>query len=165
MNTFSANILLCTYSCLLYPGYPSLTKCEVWEAGQLTVWFIHISSAKHRTWNIAAVVAVQSLKVSDSLQLHELQHTRLPSPSPTPGACSNSCPLSQWCQPTISSSVTSFSCPQSFSVSRSFPVSQLFASGGQSIGVSALASVLPMNIHDWFPLRFQRPPYTPWGQN
>ena len=80
MNTFSAIVPLCTYSCLLYPGFPSPTKCEVWEEGQLTVWFIHISSAKHRTWNIAAIVAVQSLEVSDSLQPQGLQHTRLPNP-------------------------------------------------------------------------------------
>ena len=91
--------------------------------------------------------------VSDSLRSHGLQHARLPCPSPTPGVYSNSCPLSQWCHPTISSSVTPFSsCPQFFPASGSFPVSQLFASGGQSIGVSALASVLPMNIQDWFPL-------------
>ena len=73
--------------------------------------------------------------------------------SPTPRACSNSSPLSQWCHPTISSSVVPFSsCPQSFPASGSFPISQFFTSGGQSIGVSASASVLPMNIQDWFPL-------------
>ena len=78
---------------------------------------------------------------------------RLPCPSPTPRACSNSCPSSQWCHPTISSSVIPFSsCLQSFPASGSFPMSRLFASGGQSIGVSASASVLPMNIQDWFPL-------------
>ena len=91
--------------------------------------------------------------VSDSLPPHELQHARLPCPSPTPGASLNSCPLSQWCQPTISSSVVPFSYSlQSFPASGSFQMSQLFASGGQSIGVSAAASVLPMNIQDWFPL-------------
>ena len=78
---------------------------------------------------------------------------RLPSPSPTPGAGSNSCPWSQWCHPTISSSVIPcFSCLQSFPASGSFPTSQLFKSGDQSIGVSASASVLPMNIQDWFSL-------------
>ena len=88
--------------------------------------------------------------VSNSLQPHGLQHTRTPCPSPTPGVYSNSCPWSQWCHPTISSSVIPFSsCLQSFPSSRSFPMSQLFASGGQSIGVSASASVLPMNIQDW----------------
>ena len=76
-----------------------------------------------------------------------------PCPSPIPGACSNSCPLSRWCHPTISSSVISFSsCLQSFPASGSFQMSHFFASGGQSIGVSASASVLPMNIQDWFPL-------------
>ena len=91
--------------------------------------------------------------VSDSLQPHGLQHTRLPCPSPTPGAYSNSHPLSPWCHPTISSSVIPFSsCLQSFPASGSFQTSQFFASGGQSIGASASASVLPMNIQDWFPL-------------
>ena len=87
------------------------------------------------------------------LQPHGLQHARPPCPSPTPGACSNSCPLSRWCHPTISSSVSPFSsCLQSFPASGSFPVSQLFAWGGQSIGLSASASVSPMNTQDWFPL-------------
>ena len=91
--------------------------------------------------------------VSDPLQPHGLQHARPPCPSPTPGAYSNSCPLSQWCHPTISSSVVHFSsCLQSFPASGSFPVSQFFAWGGQSIGVSASASVLPINIQGWFPL-------------
>ena len=84
---------------------------------------------------------------------HGLQHTRLTCPSQSPGVCSNSCLLSQWCHPTISSSVAPFSSyPQSFPAPGSFQMSQLFTSGGQSIGVSASASVLPMNIKDWFPL-------------
>ena len=88
----------------------------------------------------------------DSLWPHWLQHARPPCPSPTPRAYSNSCPSSQWRHPTISSSVIPFSsCFQSFPTSGSFPVSQFFISGGQSIGVSASASVLPMNIQDWFP--------------
>ena len=88
--------------------------------------------------------------MSDSLWSHGLQHTRLPCPSPSPGACSNSCPLSQWYQPTISFSVVPFSsCLQSFPAPGSFPMSWLFESGGQSIRVSALASVLPMNIQGW----------------
>ena len=91
--------------------------------------------------------------MSDSLWPHGPQHARLPCPSPTPRACSNSCPSSRWCHPTISSSAVPFSsCPQSFPASKSFPVSQFFTSGGQSFGVSALVSVLPMNIQDWFPL-------------
>ena len=89
--------------------------------------------------------------VSDSLQPHGLQHTRPPCPSPTPGVYSNSCPSSQWCHPAISSSVVPFSsCLQSFPASVSFQMSQFFTSGGQSIRVSASASVLPMNIQDWF---------------
>ena len=88
--------------------------------------------------------------MSDSLQPHGLQHARLPCPSPTPGAYSNSCPSSQWCHPTISCSVIPFSsCPQSLPASGSFPMNQFFTS---AIGVSASASVLPMNIQDWLPL-------------
>ena len=87
-----------------------------------------------------------------SLWPHGFKHTRLPCPSPSPGVCSNSRPLSQWCSPTISSSATPFSCPQSFPASGSFPVSQFFASGRHSIGTSASASVLLMNIQGWFPL-------------
>ena len=91
--------------------------------------------------------------VSDSLWPHESQHAMLPCPSPTPRIYPNSCPLSWWCHLTISSSVVPFSsCPQSFPASGSFQMSQLFASGGPSIGVSASASVLPMNTQDWFPL-------------
>ena len=90
--------------------------------------------------------------ISDSLQPHGLHYARCLCPSPTPGACSNSCSSSQWCHPTISSSVIPFSHLQSFSASGSFPVSQFFISGGQSIGVSASTSVLPMNIQDGFSL-------------
>ena len=91
--------------------------------------------------------------MSNSSQPHGPQHARPPCPSPTLRVYSNSSPLSQWCHPTISSSVIPFSsCPQSFPVSGSFPMSQLFTSGGQSIAVSASASVLPMNIQEWFPL-------------
>ena len=105
-----------------------------------------------------SVVAFNSVQfscsvVSDSFRPHGLQHVRLPCPSPTPGACSNSCPSSWWCHPTISSSVIPFSsCLQSFPASGSFPRSQFFTSGGQGIAASASASVLPMNIQDWFPL-------------
>ena len=91
--------------------------------------------------------------LSSSLQLHGLQHTKLPCPSPDPIAYSNSCPLSQWCHPTISPSVHPFSsCLQSFPASGSFPMDQFFTSGGQSIRVSASASVLPVNIQDWLHL-------------
>ena len=86
-----------------------------------------------------------------SSQPHGLQHARLPSPSPSPGVCSYSCPLSWWCHPTISISITTFSsCSQSCPASESFPMSQLFTSSGQSIGASASGSVLAMNIQDWF---------------
>ena len=91
--------------------------------------------------------------MSDSLRPHESQHARPPCPSPTPRVYSNSCPSSWWCHPTISSSVVPFSSLlHSFPASRSFPMSQFFPTGGQSIGVSASASVLPMNIQCWFPL-------------
>ena len=99
--------------------------------------------------NKFALVLFSHSVMADSLQPHGLQHARTPCPSPTPRACSNSCLLSQRCQQTISSSVIPFSsCLQSFPASGSFPLSQFFASGGQSIGVSASASVLPMNIQD-----------------
>ena len=91
--------------------------------------------------------------VSDSLWPHGLKHARPPCPSQTPAGYSNSCPLSQWYHPTISSSVVPFSHLQSFPASGSFQMSQ-FSSGGQSIGVSSSASILPMNIQDWFPLGF-----------
>ena len=91
--------------------------------------------------------------MSDSWWPHGLQHDRLSCDPLSPGVCTNSCPLSRWCYPTISSSAAPFSsCLQSFPESESLPVSQFFASGGQSIGVSAQASILPMNIQDWFPL-------------
>ena len=100
-----------------------------------------------------ALVQFSHSVVSDSLRPHGQKHARLPCPSPTIGTCSNSCPLSRWCHPAISSFAISFSfCLQSFPASGSFPMNQFFTSGGQSIGVSASASVLPMNIHDWFPL-------------
>ena len=91
--------------------------------------------------------------VSNCLRPYEPQHTRPPCPSPTPGVYSNSCPLSWWCHPTILSSVVPFSSHlQSFPAWGSFPMSQLFTSGGQSIGISASTSVLPMNTQDWSPL-------------
>ena len=112
------------------------------------------SLGKTSVWRVPANLELFCCSVvSDSLRPHELQHARLPCPSPSPGVCSESCPLSWWCYPIISSSVTRFSsCPQSFPPSGSFQMCRLFASGGQSIGASASASVLPMNILDWFPL-------------
>jgi len=98
-------------------------------------------------------ISVQSVCHVWSLWPHEPQHARPPCPSPTPGVYPNPCPSSQWCHPIISSSVVPFSsCPQSFPASGSFQMSQLFAWGGESIGVSASTSVLPMNTQDWSPL-------------
>ena len=103
--------------------------------------------------NIFSSVQFSCSVVSDSLWPHEPWHAKPPCPSPTPGVHPNPCPLSWWCHLTISSSVVPFfSCPQSFPASGSFQMSQLFISGGQSIGVSSLATVLPMNIQGWFPL-------------
>ena len=125
------------------------------------VWLFYIDEYNFKTRRKGFSFANESFSsvqfscsvVSDSLQLHELQHVRLPCPSPTPGAHSDSCPSSPWCHPAISSSVVPFSsCPQSLPASESFPMSQLFAWRGQSTGVSALASVLPMNTQDWSPL-------------
>ena len=102
-------------------------------------------------------VQVNHSVVSSSLRPHWLQHARLPCPLPTPRACSNPCPLSQWCHPTISSSVVFLplsSHPQSFPASGSFQINQPFPSGGQSIGVSDSTSVLPMNTQDWSPLEW-----------
>ena len=105
------------------------------------------------SWTRVSSVQFSRSVASDSLWPHESQPTRLPCPSPTPRVYSNSCPSSQWCHPDISSSAIPFSsCPQSLQVSGSFPMSQLFTWGGQSIGVSAAALVLPMNTQDWSPL-------------
>ena len=119
--------------------------------------FSVMSDSLRLLWTVACQASLSSFQfshsvVSDSLRPHGLQDTRLPCPSPTRGACSDSCPSSQWCHPTISSSLVSFSCLQSFSASGSLLMSQFFASGGQSIGISASTSVLPMSIQDWFPL-------------
>ena len=129
------------------PPWPSLHYPKVGQS-------LQISEGRCRSdWWIFSAVQFSRSVVSDSLWSHGLQHARLPCPSPTLGACSNSCPSSRWCHPTISSSVVPFSsCLQSFPPSGSFLMSQFFASGGQSIGVSASASALPMNIQDWFPV-------------
>ena len=103
--------------------------------------------------NLYSSIQFNCSVMSDSLQPHEPQHSRPPCPSLTPGVYPNSCPLSRWCHPTISSSVVPVSfCLQSFPASGSFQMSQLFTSGGQNIGISASTSVLPMNTQDWFPL-------------
>ena len=126
---------LCSWVNLMTASIPFATKI---------LWFpVH---------SVSSVQFSRSV-TSDSLQPHGLRLARLLCPSPTPGAYSNSRPSSWWCHSTISSSVVSFSsCLQSCPASGSFPLSQFFTSGGQSIGVSALASVLPMNIQEWFPL-------------
>ena len=112
---------------------------------------LHYSWVQSLSLTVISSVQFSRSVVSDSLRPHELQHARPPCPSPTPGACSNSYPLSWWCHPTMSSSVVPFSSRlQSFPASGFFPMSQFFASSSQSIGVSA--SVLPMNIQDWFSL-------------
>ena len=119
------------------------------------IWNVHMGKCmwKGSRWEDEHVLFSCSV-LSDSLWPHGLQHDRLLCPSASPRACSNSCPLSQWCHPTISSSVTLFSsCPQSFPAWGSFPMNWLFTSGGQSIGASVSAPVLPMNSQGWFPLR------------
>ena len=124
-------------------------QCWCWwytTHGPIVV-FLPISMRQGNPLMLSFIIQFSHSIVSDSLLPHGLQHARLPCPSPTPGVYSNSCPLSQWCHPNISSSVVLFSsCLQSFPASGSFPMRQLFASGGRNIGVSASASVLPMNI-------------------
>ena len=117
----------------------------------LAPWKKSYDQPKHHIKKQRHSVQFSHSVMSDSLRPHELQHTRPLCPSPTPRVHPNPCPLIQWCHSTISSSVVPYSsCPQSFP--GSFPMSQLFAWGGQSIGVSASASVLPVNVQDWFPL-------------
>ena len=120
------------------------------ERKELGLFVINSIRYSHYPWSS---VQFSGSVVSDSLQPHEPQHARFPCPSPTPEVHPNPCPLTRWCHPTISSSAVPFSsCPQSFPASGSFQMSQLFASGGQGIGVSASTSVLPVNIQDWSPL-------------
>ena len=136
-------------------------SCLLAVASPYTVWHSITTGSHDSLRELRGSGAIQTIRsdeiscsvASDSLRRHESQHARPPCPSPTPGVHSDSRPLSQWCHPAISSSVVPFSCPQSLPASRSFLMSQLFAWGGQSVGVSASASVLPMNIQDWLPLR------------
>ena len=115
--------------------------------------FKHFCRCSYFKWVVFPSVQFSLSVVSDSLWLHESQHARPPCPSPTPGVHPNSCLSSRWCHRAISSSVIPFSsCPQSLPASGSFPMSQHFTWGGQSIGVSASASILPMNTQDWSPL-------------
>ena len=138
------NSLVLTSLCHAVNSHVILSKFMPWP----------LPSQSHRLWRDKELVSQFSRSVmSDSLRPHGLQHFRLPCSSPFPGACWNSCPLTHWCHPTISSSVFPFSsCLLSFSESGSFPTSQLFTSGDQSIGTSASASILPLNIQDWFSL-------------
>ena len=116
------------------------------------IFFLRCNHKIYKRESVSPVQFNHSV-VSDSLQTYESQHARPPCPSQIPGVYSNSCPSSQWCHPAISSSVVPFSsCPQSLPPSGSFPMSQLFAWGGQNIGVSASVSALPMNTQDWSPL-------------
>ena len=126
-------------------------ECEVHESRQIGSGQTRDGKSEHRhSRNQFSSVHFSRSVVSDSLRPHESQHARLPCPSPTPRVYSNSCPSSHWCHPAISSSVVPFSsCPQSLPALGYFPMSQLFSWGSQSIGVSALASVLPMNTQDW----------------
>ena len=129
---------------------PSLKLLWRWQLKQ----YLLSSTDSLSMWNTIISVQFSRSIASDYLRHHGLQHARPPCPSPTPGVYSNSCPLSQWCHPTISSSVVPFSsCLQSFPVSGPFQMSQFFASGGQSIWASASSSVHPMNIQSWFPFR------------
>ena len=129
-----------------------LTQLSVWTTSDCRVKSL-LDPLNHKTWETQLCCVLSHSVVSDSLRPHGLQHARPPCSSSTSRVYSDSCPLSQWCHPTISSSVVPVSsCLQSSPVSGPFPMSQLFTSGGQNIGVSASASVLPMNIQDWFPL-------------
>ena len=134
----------------LNKGYPLTTQFWVERALETlspkAIWFVTVLSTPHSITRHSSQFSCSVM--SDSLWPHGLHHARLPCPSPTPGVCSNSCLLSQWCHLTISSFIIPFSCLQSFPASGPFPRSQFFASGGQSIRASA--SVLPMNIQDWF---------------
>ena len=127
----------------------------IWKSKEFVIFLKntnHLLYIYIHTWYFQVLIQFICSVMSDSLWPHGLQHARLPCPTPTPGACSNSRPSTQWCHPTISSSVISSFCLQSFSASGSFSMSQFFTSGGQSIGVLPSASVLPMNIQDWFSL-------------
>ena len=130
----------------------SYKDARLLRAGTVSAWLHAIYSCGH---SLFSSVQFSHSVVSNSLQPHESQHARPPCPSPTPRVHANSCPLSPWCHPAISSSVIPFSsCPQSLPASESFPMSQLFTWGDQSTGVSALASVLPKNTQDWSPLEW-----------
>ena len=136
---------------------PEMPVCQIldplnWSTVFLSFLFVHLLNSYKISLIISPILLLLFSRsiMSNSLQPHGLQHTKPPCPSPSPGACSNSCPSSWWCHPTISSSVIPFSYLQSSLASRSILISQFLTSGGQSIGASASASVLPMNTQDWF---------------
>ena len=153
----SSSHLIDLFACLFCLAFSPPPKSVLQCVPRLAAFF---RTHGNKVWEISlnwckefSSVQFSRSVMSNSLWPHGLQHSRLPCPLPASGTCSNSCPLCWWCHPTTSSSLVPFSsCPQSFPASGSSPMSQLFASGGQSIGVSASASVLPMNIQDWFPL-------------
>ena len=158
----SENFVKCL-PCLQLHGGSWFTKRCMWlprcsaEAALVPFFFyhLHLLSYMHLPQTSLSSVQFSHSAVSDSLRPHESQHARPHCPSPTPGIHSNSCPLSQWYHPAISSSVVPFSsCPQSLPASESFPMSQLFAWGGQGTEVSALASFLPKNTQGWSPLEW-----------
>ena len=138
---------------LLWHAGSSAMACRIQVPNQGPILsHLHIGSVESQPQG-PPVSQLSRSAMSNSLWPHGLQHARLPCPSPSPRACSNSCPLSQWGHPTISSSVIPFAaCLPSFPASGSFPMSQFFSWGGQSIGASTSASVFPMNIQGWFPL-------------
>ena len=138
---------------IIIPNEVSQTKKNIIVYWSFICGILRLQRVGHDSVQFSSVQISCSV-MSDSLRPPELQHAKLPCPSPTPEACSNSCP-SRGCHPTISSSVPFSSCLQSFTASRSFQMSHFFASGGQSFRVSTSASVLPMNIHNWFPFRLQ----------
>ena len=167
----TAILVVCGHKCKNWISKETKV-CEEYEAAQhARFWGAFSHAISHLAFTpdlsgrffIFSSVQFSHSFMSDCLQPHESQHARPPCPSPTPGVYSNSCASSRWYHPTISSSVVPFSCPQSLPASGSFPMSQLFAWGGQSIGVSALlASVLPMKTQDWFPLVLDWFPVMHW---
>ena len=147
VSLFSASPRCLTLSSCSRSDWLILKFCVLKPMHRKGVGLIRNMFSSWKNYRLLSVKLFGRSVLSNSLRLHGLQHARFPCPSLSPGVCSKSCLVSQWCHPTISSSVTPFSsCPQSFPASGFFPVSQFFASGGQSIGASASVSVHPVNI-------------------
>ena len=145
---FYALEILCTHKS--FHTFMPFSDCSAFQKSSFPFPFVNSYFKTHLGQDDLSVQDDSHSVMSNSLQPRGLKHARLNSPSPNPEAYSNSCPLSRWCHPAISSSAVPFSsCPQSFPGSGSFQTSQLFTSGGQSIGAAASTSVLPMNIQDW----------------